>query len=93
MKKLNLVPQTGTLSKKAEEPGLPKSTKIFRLKEKVGLTSFLYVILWRVGIVTFADESTFDLVGKVIIILLIFNQLQFMGYLGEAKESSDSKWN
>ena len=41
----------------------------------------------------FADESTFDLMGKVIIILLIFNQLHFMGYLGEAKESSDSKWN
>jgi hypothetical protein len=72
---------------------LPKSTKIFRLKEKVGLTSFLYVILWRVGIVNFTDESTFDLMEKVIIILLIFNQLQFMGCLGEAKESSDSKWN
>ena len=93
MKKLNLVPQTGTLSKKDEDPGLPKSTKIFKLKEKVGLTSFLYVIIWRVVIVIFANESTFDLMGKVIIILLIFNQLHFMGYLGEAKESSDSKWN
>lgn len=72
---------------------MPKSTKIFKLKENVGLTSFLYVIIWRVGIVIFADESTFDLMGKVIIILLIFNQLHFMGYLGEAKESSDSKWN
>ena len=87
------MPQTGTLSKKDEDPGLPKSTKIFKLKEKVGLTSFLYVIIWRVVIVIFADESTFDLMGKVIIILLIFNQLHFMGYLGEAKESSDSKWN
>ena len=47
---------------------MPKSTKIFRLKEKVGLTSFLYVILWRVGIVNFTDESTFDLMEKVIII-------------------------
>lgn len=93
MKKLNLVPQTGTLSKKDEDPGLPKSTKIFKLKEKVGLTSFLYVIIWRVVIVIFANESTFDLMGKMIIILLIFNQLHFMGYLGEAKESSDSKWN
>lgn len=71
---------------------MPKSTKIFRLKEKVGLTSFLYIILWRVGIVNFTDESTFDLMEKVIIIL-IFNQLQSMGCLGEAKESSDSKWN
>lgn len=87
------MPQTGTLSKKDEDPGLPKSTKIFKLKEKVGLTSFLYVIIWRVVIVIFANESTFDLMGKVIIILLIFNQLHFMGYLGEAKESSDSKWN
>lgn len=65
---------------------MPKSTKIFRLKEKVGLTGFLYVILWRVGIVNFTDESTFDLMEKVIIILLIFNQLQFMGCLGEAKK-------
>ena len=40
----------------------------------------------------FTDESTFDLMEKVIIIL-IFNQLQSMGCLGEAKESSDSKWN
>ena len=53
----------------------------------------MYILPPRVGIVNFTDESTFDLMETVIIILLISNQLQFMGYLGEAKKSSDSKWN